>query len=741
MRDWLSDSIVNPTDKNMRHPISIPVSPSLHDIIRNDLIMLQDMVANLEVQVTMDAGGAIVLSPSHVTSDGWESRCRDRVNEYIKSNFAEASLDISQMALPILLPTIMRIQKSERNFSYTPPIQGQGTPLHFFVGHPNAIQKIKSDLEAINASITVIITQLDLDEMNFAYLFQLKQNDILLAYPNVDVQYNCPRTITLQGTVQDIDKLKSSLSADYAYNTTMVDLKNQQLFEFLHSDTGQKELKRFIGKSFHCSAAVYVAKSGGSMCSLYLLSEPKFQQLVKKAADIIPAELCSRSIPIDALYSHFHSDENDIADYDDLCHQHSDVHIKTTDEEVQITGFKHAVDNCLLSLKAFINKKCEVTKMVAIELGIWRLFQGPMCTQWSSISDVKLADAEVNIQPQVSADKCVIQLSGRVDAVECILEKIVTLEKSIVVKLVPLARPDIREYMKGEIVRAAIRGIEADHKVCIEISEDMALSDDVVECNPKVVGGYREVLVAYTKELKKVIVCVGDITEFNRADVLVNAANGELQHVGGVAKAFLERGGPIIQDSSTKYCKTNGRLLDGDVWLTTDIGHLPCKALVHAVGPKWNSVAKSDRSLFSAFFKSLKSASAKAYKSIAFPAISTGVYGFPYDICAQCWVEAVVKFIKAEASSPLSEIYFVANDAAGAAHVVTAMKSQPSDVFTINSPGSTSSLHTHSTSLKRGTTLNVDYLKLHKGNLLDVKVCTSYRCPQKKSTLLNKYES
>ena len=728
IRDWLSDSVVKPADKNMRHPISIPVSPSLRDVIRNDLIMLQDMVADLEVQVTMDAGGAIVLSPSHVARDGWESRCRDRVNEYMKSNFAEVSLDISQMALSILLPTIMEMQKSEQSFSYTPPIQGQGTPLHFFVGHPNTIQKIKSDLEAINASITVITTQLDLDEMKFAYLFQLKQNDIWLAYPNVDVQYNCPRTVTLQGTVQDIDKLKSSLSADYAYNTTMVDLKDQQLFEFLQSDTGQSELKTFISKSFHCPAAVYVAKSGGSMCSLYLLSEPKFQQLVKKAAENIPAELCSRSILVDALYSHFHSGEKDIADYVDLCNQHSDVHIKTTDEEVQITGFKHAVDNCLLSLKAFINKKCEVTKMVAIELGIWRLFQGPMYTQWSSISDVKLADAEVNIQPQVSADKCVIQLSGRVDVVEYIHEKIVSLEKSVVVKLVPLARPDIREYMKGDTLRAVIRGIEADHKVCIEISEDMALSDDVVECNPKV-GGYREVLVAYTKELKKVIVCVGDITEFNRADVLVNAANGELQHVGGVAKAFLQKGGPIIQDSSTKFCKTHGKLFDGDVWLTADIGRLPCKALIHAVGPKWSSDNKSHKALFSAFFKSLKSASAKAYKSIAFPAISTGMYGFPYDICARCWVEAVVEFIKAEASSPLSEIYFVANDAAGAEHVVMAMKSQPSDVFTINSPGSTSSPHTHSTSLTRGTTLNVDYLKLHKGNLLDVKVCTSYRCP------------
>lgn len=212
--------------------------------------------------------------------------------------------------------------------------------------------------------------------------------------------------------------------------------------------------------------------------------------------------------------------------------------------------------------------------------------------------------------------------------------------------------------------------------------------------------------------------------------MLVNAANGELQHSGGVAKAFVDKGGPVIQETSTKYWKNHGRISDGDVWLTTDVGELSCKALVHAVGPKWNQDTKSEKCLFSAFFKSLKCA--VSYKSIAFPAIGAGIYGCPYDVCTKCWIEAVVSFLNAEPSSRLSEIYFVAHDATSAEHVVKAIKLQ-SSVFSVVHPEGTSDtlekpIHQRTRipslqySERSSTSHRVDYLTLHRGSLLDVKV-------------------
>ena len=71
----------------------------------------------------------------------------------------------------------------------------------FFVGHPNVIQKIRCEFENINAQIKVPTVQVDLDEMKFAFIVQLKQQDISSAYPTVKVQFNSPHAVTLRGRV------------------------------------------------------------------------------------------------------------------------------------------------------------------------------------------------------------------------------------------------------------------------------------------------------------------------------------------------------------------------------------------------------------------------------------------------------------------------------------------------------------------------------------------------------------
>ena len=78
----------------------------------------------------------------------------------------------------------------------------------------------------------------------------------------------------------------------------------------------------------------------------------------------------------------------------------------------------------------------------------------------------------------------------------------------------------------------------------------------------------------------------GDITEF-RADVIVNAANEELKHIGGVADSVLKKGGQVIQQESDRYVRSHGSLKPGEIWLSHVVGNLSCSALIHAVGPRW----------------------------------------------------------------------------------------------------------------------------------------------------------
>ena len=90
--------------------------------------------------------------------------------------------------------------------------------------------------------------------------------------------------------------------------------------------------------------------------------------------------------------------------------------------------------------------------------------------------------------------------------------------------------------------------------------------------------------ISYTQKIE---IYIGDITKLYGSDVLVNVANGALQHKGGLAKVIADNGGNVIQKASDEYVNQYRQIQEGDVRLTTVVGKLNCKALVHAVGPVW----------------------------------------------------------------------------------------------------------------------------------------------------------
>ena len=142
----------------------------------------------------------------------------------------------------------------------------------------------------------------------------------------------------------------------------------------------------------------------------------------------------------------------------------------------------------------------------------------------------------------------------------------------------------------------------------------------------------------------------GDITESN-VDAIVNAANSHLQHGGGVAGAISRKGGPIIQEESNAigYVPVSGCAM-------TSGGTLKAPHVIHAVGPRMGE-GDEENKLKKTINSVLKLATSKGFKSIAIPAISAGIFGFPKDRCAQILVEETAAFVREEKTT-LKEIVF-----------------------------------------------------------------------------------
>jgi O-acetyl-ADP-ribose deacetylase (regulator of RNase III) len=146
----------------------------------------------------------------------------------------------------------------------------------------------------------------------------------------------------------------------------------------------------------------------------------------------------------------------------------------------------------------------------------------------------------------------------------------------------------------------------------------------------------------------------GDITELN-TDAIVNAANSQLQHGGGVAWAIANKGGPSIQRESDKlrYCPVGNAVI-------TTAGTLKAKYVIHAVGPRMGE-GDEDAKLKNATLSALKLADKHKLKSIAFPAISTGIYKFPVDRCADIMLNATMEYCNKE--TDLQKVVYCLYDA------------------------------------------------------------------------------
>jgi len=142
----------------------------------------------------------------------------------------------------------------------------------------------------------------------------------------------------------------------------------------------------------------------------------------------------------------------------------------------------------------------------------------------------------------------------------------------------------------------------------------------------------------------------GDITT-EAVDAIVNAANEHLQHGGGVAWAISKKGGPAIQKESDAWIRQHGPVSHSHpAW--TSGGFLPAKFVIHAVGPIWGDPQSAgaggdeDKKLSDAVMGSLRVADELKCSSIAMPAISTGIFGFPKDRAAGIIFTSIEKYFE-----------------------------------------------------------------------------------------------
>jgi O-acetyl-ADP-ribose deacetylase (regulator of RNase III) len=144
----------------------------------------------------------------------------------------------------------------------------------------------------------------------------------------------------------------------------------------------------------------------------------------------------------------------------------------------------------------------------------------------------------------------------------------------------------------------------------------------------------------------------GDLLD-EPVDAIVNAANGHLAHGGGVAGIISRAAGPELQAESDRLVRELGVLQTGSAVVTT-AGKLPFKGVIHAVGPRQGE-GNEEAKLVLALTSSFQRAKERGWKSLSFPAVSSGIFAVPLDVCARAYA-------KAARASPLADVRLCLRD-------------------------------------------------------------------------------
>ena len=344
------------------------------------------------------------------------------------------------------------------------------------------------------------------------------------------------------------------------------------------------------------------------------------------------------------------------------------ITVDTRSSTIWVSGIARDVQECYKEVENFLEKNTILHSIIPLEYGTTRF----LSEVWKSKLDaIKSELTNCSIDVRVATDNGGIEISGTAEGLEKCLPQLRALISAVQKDSVPIDKPGMKKFFLGEKGPALLKATEEKHRCIIlpseRAKEEKSASDTVTK--EDVVGSVPELICSYlTKEEKKISVVKGDITK-ERVDAIVNTANGDLNHIGGLAAAIVREGGKEIQDECTAFVRDHGSLLEGQT-MVSKAGRLPCNKVIHAVGPRWDIEAnkllkegkptKQERYLRYAVTSSLKEAI--KLRSIAIPAVSSGVFGVPHYLCARVILDAVLDFCDENPTCKLSQIHLIDYD-------------------------------------------------------------------------------
>ncbi|XP_041529409.1 protein mono-ADP-ribosyltransferase PARP14-like [Microtus oregoni] len=300
-----------------------------------------------------------------------------------------------------------------------------------------------------------------------------------------------------------------------------------------------------------------------------------------------------------------------------------------TPAEVIIAGCVKKVNEINGQLFEFLKNTMKIERLVEIEpLLIIEYLRADKSYFWPKIRKTNVqASFKLEDEP-----KGILLTGPKSKVLEC-MNMVKQIRDSVCIKRFQIDKPGARHFFQDKASNYKSE-IQCLYGCIIELQE-------AAEKDKGSLKGQKCLLQKDIAPGVTLIVQQGDLARFP-ADVVVNAANENLKHINGLALALSNAAGPELQAECDKIVRNGGLVLTGNA-VISKAGNLPCHYVIHAIGPRWdrNKAQECVSLLKRAVERSLSLAEEVKCQSIAMPAISSGIFGFPLDQCVATIVSAI----------------------------------------------------------------------------------------------------
>ncbi|KAL5022626.1 hypothetical protein ScPMuIL_001781 [Solemya velum] len=288
-------------------------------------------------------------------------------------------------------------------------------------------------------------------------------------------------------------------------------------------------------------------------------------------------------------------------------------------------------DEIRCEIKAYLNKHFILEEVVPLPKGLIQFLKKFKSADLKDIEE-SLTEMDVSFEEPDSATGIIVK--GNPEGLKRAKMSLEGLRKSVYCQKHFISKPGIGSFFSTQ------KGLDVIG--FIEMSGSC-----VIERIMPIPGGklYRPIKKAEYNfnDGRRIVVMEGDMTQL-KVDAITNAANNDMAHHGGLAKVIVHKAGQEVQKQCSEYVKSKGSVSDGDVILSGP-GKLPCRGIIHAVGPKWVDGEKGEsKSLSRAVENTLKLAADHSFTSIAIPALSAGIFQYPVKLATAVIVKVIQRY-------------------------------------------------------------------------------------------------